>query len=108
MSREFSVKNPNIAKDKSGSDGTKRRLSSDGETPKSTPKKVKMAATRSPGKTGRSSKSDSFERDNDKFIEKMTIIADAVDNLQRGQSTLQSIVESKLDKFRNEFMTSID
>lgn len=38
----------------------------------------------------------------------MTIIADAVDNLQKGQSTLQSIVESKLDKFRNKFMTSID
>lgn len=102
------MKSPNIVKDKSGSDGTKRRLSSDGQTPKPTPKQVKMAATRSPGQTGRSSKSDSFERDYDKFIEKMTIIADAVDNLQKGQSTLQSTVESKLDKFRNEFMTSID
>ena len=74
------MKSPNIVKDKSGSDGTKRRLSSDGQTPKPIPKQVKMAATRSPCQTGRSSKSDSFERDYDKFIEKkITIIADTVE-----------------------------
>lgn len=72
--------NRKIAKDKSGSDKTKKRLSADGQTPKPTTKQLKMAATRSPGQTGRSSKSDSFERDYDKFIEKkITIIADIVE-----------------------------
>ena len=85
----------------------KRRLSSDGQTPKPTPKQVKMASSTVSGQSGRSSSSSS-DKDYDKFIEKMTIIADAVDKLQKGQATLQSIVESRLDKFRNDFISSIE
>ena len=74
------------------SDG-KRRLSSDGKTPKPMSKSSKMA---DPGKH------------ESEFLDKMTVIAEAVERLQKGQLALQSILESKLDKFRNEFMVSID
>lgn len=38
----------------------------------------------------------------------MTIIAQAVQRLQMGQASLQSMIEGKLDKFRNDFMANID
>jgi hypothetical protein len=38
----------------------------------------------------------------------LTVIAEADERLQKGQLALQSILESKLHKFRNEFMVSID
>ena len=44
----------------------------------------------------------------EKMIDKMTMIADAVSNLQKDQKELRSSFDKKLDKFRNEFMTSID
>lgn len=50
-------------------------------------------------------KSESFEI---KMIDQMTIIVKAVENVQNGQYQLKSAFNSKLDKFRNEFMSSID
>ena len=44
----------------------------------------------------------------DKMIEKMTKIADAVSKLQKGQKELRYSFDKKLDKFGNEFMASID
>lgn len=38
----------------------------------------------------------------------MTMIADAVSNLQKGKKELQSSFDKKFDKFRNEFMASTD
>ena len=43
-----------------------------------------------------------------KLIDQMTIIADAIDRLQKGQTQLQSTFDSKLDKFRKEFLSSIE
>jgi predicted nucleic acid-binding Zn-ribbon protein len=42
------------------------------------------------------------------MLDRMTVIAEAVVRLQKGQATLQSTLESKLDKFRNEFMANIE
>lgn len=83
-------------------------LGSEGQTPKPTPKQVKMATNSSPNTPGKSGRSNISNAHYETFVEKMTIIADAVYKLQKGQSTLQSIVESKLDKFRNEFVQGID
>lgn len=73
----------------------KRRLSSDGKTPKPQTKATKMA--------DQDDKSESTES-----LDPMTIIAQAVQRLQKGQASLQSIIEGKLDKFRNDFMANID
>lgn len=114
MSTKIPTKVPTSLPNKSGpgADVGKRRLSSDGQTPKPTPKQVKMATNSSPNSSpntpGKSGRSNISNADYETFVEKMTIIADAVDKLQKGQSTLQSIVESKLDKFRNEFVQGID
>lgn len=78
------------------SDG-KRRLSSDGNTPKPVQKSTKMAE--SPQESS---------GENPGVIDKLTVIAKAVQNLQAGQQSLKSTLESNLDKFRNEFMSSID
>lgn len=75
----------------------KRRLSSDGNTPKPVQKSTKMAE--SPQESS---------GENPGVIDKLTVIAKAVQNLQAGQQSLKSTLESKLDKFRNEFMSSID
>ena len=75
----------------------KRRLSSDGQTPKAPTKMSKMAQW------------DSGDPDfESKLIDQMTIIADAIDRLQKGQTQLQSTFDSKLDKFRKEFLSSIE
>ena len=42
------------------------------------------------------------------MIDKMKMIADAVNNLHKGQKQLRSSFDKKLDKFRNEFITSKD
>lgn len=68
----------------------KRRLSSDGKTPKPQTKVTKMA--------DQGDKSESTE-----LLDPMTVIAQAVQRLQKGQSSLQSMIEGKLDKFRNDF-----
>lgn len=73
----------------------KRRLSSDGKTPKPQTKATKMA--------DQDDKSESTES-----LDPMTIIAQAVQRLQKGQASLQSMIEGKLDKFRNDFMANID
>lgn len=75
----------------------KRRLSSDGNTPKPVQKSTKMAE--SPQESS---------GENPGVIDKLTVIAKAVQNLQAGQQSLKSTLESKLDKFRNEFISSID
>lgn len=85
---------------------SKRRLSSDGKTPKPVAKSVKMAEGGSKGNTG-SSHGDGESEEPD-IVDRFTIIAKAIDRLQKGQSSLQSMIESKLDKFRNDFMSSID
>lgn len=110
MSTKTPTKVPTNVPNKSGpgADVGKRRLSSDGQTPKPTPKQVKMATNSSPNTPGKSGRSNISHADYETFVEKMTIIADAVDKLQKGQSTLQSIVESKLDKFKNEFVQGIN
>lgn len=72
------------------SDG-KRRLSSDGKTPKQVQKSTKVAE---------SLQEDSGE--NSGVIDKLTFIAKAVQNIQVGQQSLKSTMESKLDNFRNE------
>ena len=77
----------------------KRRLSSDGKTPKPSSKTVKMADQ--DGKNG-------HESESSEMLDRMTVIAQAVERLQKGQIALQSMLESKLDKFRNDFMASID
>ena len=77
----------------------KRRLSSDGKTPKPDSKSVKMA-----DKTKGGSKENTESTVSDRLL----IIAEAVNKLQEGQHSLQSLLESKLDKFRNDFISSID
>lgn len=72
----------------------KRRLS-DGKTPKPQTKVTKMA--------DQGDKSESTE-----LLDPMTVIAQAVQRLQKGQASLQSMIEGKLDKFRNCFMANID
>jgi hypothetical protein len=42
------------------------------------------------------------------LVDQLTVIAEAVQQLQTGQQSLQSLVESKLDKFKNDFIASID
>lgn len=42
------------------------------------------------------------------LVDIMTAIADAVQELQKGKQSLQSMVESKLDRFKNEFLANID
>ena len=79
------------------SEGERRRLSSDGQSPKPPSKMFKMA-----GENDWPNDKDSNDFD------KMTMIADAVSNLQKGQKELPSSFDKKLDKFRNEFMASID
>lgn len=95
-----------------GTDVGERRFSSDGQTPKPTPKQVKMATNSSPNSSpntpGRFGRSNISHADYETFVKKMTIIVDAVDKLQKGHLTLQSIVESKLDKFKNEFVQDIN
>lgn len=81
------------------SERERRRLSSDGQTEKPPSKMLKMAG----GKEESNVKD--FET---KIIDQMTVIADAVSSLQKGQKELRSSFDSKLDKFRNEFMASID
>lgn len=76
----------------------KRRRSSDGKTPRPSTKTVKMADI----ETGLSSGTGSG------LVDKMTVIAEAVQELQKGQQSLQSMVESKLDKFKNDFLANID
>ena len=84
------------------SERERRRLSSDGQTPKPPSKMSKMAGEND----GPNDKdSNAFE---EKMIDKMTMIADAVSNLQKGQKELRSSFNKILDKFRNEFMASID
>lgn len=75
-----------------------RRRSSDGQTPKPSSKMLKMAE-------GDSGDSDDVGT---KIIDQMTVIADAVSQLQKGQKELRSSFDSKFDKFKNEFMASID
>ena len=79
------------------SEGERRRLSSDGQSPKPPSKMFKMA-----GENDWPNDKDSNDFD------KMTMIADAVSNLQKGQKELRSSFNKILDKFRNEFMASID
>lgn len=81
------------------SDGEKRRMSSDGQTPKPSSKMFKMAGVNN------DPKGKDFES---KMIDKMTLIAESVSDLQKGQRELRSSFDSKLDKFRKEFMTSIE
>lgn len=72
----------------------KRRLSSDGKTPKPDSKSVKKGV---------------LERKH--WVDglwSLLIIPEAVNKLQKGQQFLQSLLESKLHKFRNEFISSID
>lgn len=38
----------------------------------------------------------------------MTVIAQAVQRLQKGQASLQSMIEGKLDRIRNDFRAKID
>lgn len=78
----------------------RRGLSSDGQTPKPTSRMFKMADS-----VASNGESESFEI---KMIDQMTIIAKAIENLQDGQIQLKSAFSSNLDKFRNEFMSSID
>lgn len=73
----------------------KRRLSSDGKSPKPQTKATNMA--------DQGDKSEST-----KSLDSMTIIAQAVQGLQKGQASLQSMIEGKLDKFRNDFIANID
>lgn len=42
------------------------------------------------------------------LVDKMTVIAEAVQELQEGQQSLHSMVESKLDKLKYEFLSNID
>lgn len=42
------------------------------------------------------------------LVNKMTVIAETVQELQKGQKSFQSAVESKLDRFQNEFLANID
>uniref|UniRef100_K1Q1B0 Uncharacterized protein n=1 Tax=Magallana gigas TaxID=29159 RepID=K1Q1B0_MAGGI len=42
------------------------------------------------------------------LVDKMTVIAETVQELQKGQQSLQSMVESKFDKLKNEFLANID
>lgn len=77
------------------STANKRRLSSDGKSPKPQTKATKMA--------DQGDKSESTE-----LLDSMTIIAQAVQGLQKGQASLQSMIEGKLDKFRNDFIAKID
>ena len=72
----------------------KRRLSSDGKTPKPDSKSVKKG-----GLEGKHWVDGLWS---------LLIIPEAVNKLQKGQQFLQSLLESKLDKFRNEFISSID
>lgn len=84
----------------------KRRLSSDGKTPKPANKSTKMAEQKQECSRVKNNLSDSPDNT---MVCKLTVIAEAVQNLQEGQRSLQSLLESsKLDKFRNEFMSSID
>lgn len=75
------------------SESERRRLSSDGQTPKPPSKMFKMAES-----VASNGESENFEI---KMIDKMTIIAKAIENLQDGQNQLKSAFNSKLDKFRN-------
>ena len=63
----------------------KRRLSSDGKTPKPQTETTKMA--------DQDDKCESTES-----LDPITIIAQAVQRLQKGQSSLQSMIEGKLDE----------
>lgn len=83
----------------------KRRLSSDGKTQKPANKSTKMAEQKQECSRVKNNSSDSPDNT---MVCKLTVIAEAVQNLQEGQRSLQSLLESKLDKFRNEFMSSID
>lgn len=42
------------------------------------------------------------------MIDKMTLIAESVRDLQKGKKKLRSSFDNKLDKFRKEFMTSME
>lgn len=77
------------------SEQDKRRRSSDGTTPKPKQKQVKMASGEHSYNAG-------------DILDRMTIIAEAIEGLQKGQSKLQSTLDSKLDKFRKDFMSNID
>lgn len=78
------------------SEQEKRRRSSDGTTPKPQQKQVKMAANSPESPEGSGG-----------MLDRMTVIAEAIDSLQTGQKSLQSTLDSKLDKFSKEFMSSI-
>lgn len=73
----------------------KRRLSSHGKAPKPQTKATKMADQRD--------KSESTE-----LLDPMTVIAQAVQRLQKGQASLQSMIEGKLDRVRNDFRAKIN
>ena len=70
---------------------------------------VNIAANRSPGQTGRSSKTASLIALKETTINLLkNIIARAADYLQKGLSNVQSTVKRKLEKIQNEFIKSID
>ena len=79
----------------SASEQDKRRSSSDGTTPKPKHKQVKMATGQHTDNVGG-------------ILERMTIIAEAVEGHKKGQSKLQSTMNSKLDVFRKDFMSNDD
>lgn len=81
------------------SDSEKRRMSSYGQTPKPSSKMFKMADVNNDPKAKDSEA---------KMIDKMTLIAESVRDLQKGKKKLCSSFDNKLDKFRKEFMTSIE
>ena len=72
------------------SERERRGLSSDGQTPKP-PSKLSKMAGENDGPNDKDS--NAFE---EKMIDKMTMIADAVSNLQKGQKELRSSFDKKI------------
>uniref|UniRef100_A0A8W8LY41 Uncharacterized protein n=1 Tax=Magallana gigas TaxID=29159 RepID=A0A8W8LY41_MAGGI len=72
----------------------KRRRSSDGKTPRPSTKTVKMADNETGSSSGAGAGSG--------LVDKMTVIAEAVQELQKGQQSLQSMVETEPDGNRKE------
>lgn len=77
----------------------KRRRSSDGKTPRPSTKTVKMADNETGSSSGAGAGSG--------LVDKMTVIAEAVQELQKGQQSLQSMVETEPDGNRKENCVSI-
>lgn len=86
---------------KSKAEKEKRRMSSDGQTPKPSTKMPKMAD----GNESDASTDNDFET---RILEKLTVLAESVRDVQKGQKELRSSFDKKMDKFRNEFMANIE